>query len=94
MLTQGVTTEIVNADGADRSHQDQLERATQRGLAVNLGAQSASPASDSGDRRCRPARHLTIRPGCARSSRTVRQRCVGRLAGLDYKPAYFAQAKK
>jgi N-acyl-D-amino-acid deacylase len=40
MLTQGVTTEIVNADGAGPLDiAEQLDRAVARGLAVNLGAQ-------------------------------------------------------
>jgi N-acyl-D-aspartate/D-glutamate deacylase len=40
MLTQGVTTEIANADGAGPLDiADQLDRALARGLAVNLGAQ-------------------------------------------------------
>src|SRR5262249_23616123 len=39
MLTQGVTTEIVNADGAGPVDiGDQLTRAAERGLAVNVGA--------------------------------------------------------
>jgi hypothetical protein len=39
MLTQGVTTEILNADGSGPIDlDDQLARATARGLAVNVGA--------------------------------------------------------
>ena len=39
MLTQGVTTEIVNADGGGPLDlNDQLSKAATRGLAVNAGA--------------------------------------------------------
>jgi N-acyl-D-amino-acid deacylase len=39
MLTRGVTTEILNADGSGPIDlNDQLARATARGLAVNVGA--------------------------------------------------------
>ena len=97
MLTQGVTTEIVNADGGGPLDlNDQLSKAATRGLAVNagadigfnsiwqevVGAADRRPTSDDVER----MRHL-VSDGLAAGA-------WGISAGLDYKPAYFAQTEE
>jgi N-acyl-D-amino-acid deacylase len=93
MLTQGVTTEILNADGGGpldlRSQMDRLEAA---GLAVNVGGYVPfntiwSTVVGPADRRATAAeidrmRSLVV-DGLAAGG-------WGVSAGLDYKPAYFA----
>jgi N-acyl-D-amino-acid deacylase len=96
MLTQGVTTEIVNADGGGPLDLDaQLAGAAARGLAVNLGANIGFNSAWSevvglADRRPSP-------DDTARMQRLVTAGLAagawGVSAGLDYKPAYFAQTE-
>ena len=96
MLTQGVTTEIVNADGSGPLDLDaQLAGAAARGLAVNLGANIGFNSAWSevvglADRRPSP-------DDVARMQRLVTAGLAagawGVSAGLDYKPAYFAQTE-
>jgi N-acyl-D-amino-acid deacylase len=97
MLTQGVTTEIVNADGGGSTNlREQLATAAANGLAVNVGAYigfnaiwadvvgaaDRRPASDEIDR----MRALVVRG--------LEQGAWGVSAGLDYKPGYYAQVEE
>ena len=96
MLTQGVTTEIVNADGSGPLDLDaQLAGAAARGLAVNLGANIGFNSAWSevvglADRRPSPDEtaqmQRLVTAGLAAGA-------WGVSAGLDYKPAYFAQTE-
>jgi N-acyl-D-amino-acid deacylase len=94
MLTQGVTTEILNPDGGGPVNiGEQITRLQSGGLAVNVGAYigfnsvwsavvgpaDRRPASDEIEK----MREL-IREGLS-------QGAWGVSAGLDYKPAYFAR---
>ncbi|BCS34981.1 N-acyl-D-amino-acid deacylase [Luteitalea sp. TBR-22] len=94
MLTQGVTTEIVNADG--RGPLDitgQLAGLGAAGLAVNVGAQAGFNsiwASVMGESDRRPtaediARMRALLVACLQAG------AWGVSGGLDYKPAYFAR---
>ena len=93
MLTQGVTTEILNADGSGPLDLDaQLGAATARGLAVNIGANIGfnsvwTQVVGAADRRPTAAEVTRMRglltAGLAAGA-------WGVSAGLDYKPAYFA----
>jgi N-acyl-D-amino-acid deacylase len=97
MLTQGVTTEIVNADGSGPLDLGaQLADLTARGLAVNVGANIGfnsvwTEVVGQDDRRptadeiARMQRLITT--GLERGA-------WGVSAGLDYKPAYFAQTEE
>ncbi|HEX7137476.1 MAG TPA: amidohydrolase family protein, partial [Vicinamibacterales bacterium] len=97
MLTQGVTTEILNADGSGPLDiRSQLDGLAARGLAVNVGANIGlntvwASVVGSTDRRASPdeiARMRTlIVDGLVHGA-------WGVSAGLDYKPAYFAQAEE
>jgi N-acyl-D-amino-acid deacylase len=97
MLTQGVTTEIVNADGAGPIDlDDQLAKATARGLAVNAGADIGfnsvwAQVVGLGDRR-------PTADDIVRMRRLITDGLTagawGVSAGLDYKPAYFAQTEE
>jgi N-acyl-D-amino-acid deacylase len=97
MLTQGVTTEILNADGSGPIDlNDQFARATARGLAVNVGANIGfnsvwSRVVGLADRRATPEDVAQMRSlitdGLAAGA-------WGVSAGLDYKPAYFAQTEE
>ncbi len=97
MLTQGVTTEIVNADGAGPLDiADQLNRAAGRGLAVNLGAQIGfnsvwAQVIGAADRRATP-QDIDRMKGLLVDGLT--KGAWGVSAGLDYKPAYFAQGEE
>src|SRR4051812_35827493 len=97
MLTQGVTTEIVNADGAGPLDiAGQLERAVGRGLAVNLGAQVGfnsvwAQVIGAADRRATAQDIDRMRALIADG---LTSGAWGVSAGLDYKPAYFAQAEE
>lgn len=97
MLTQGVTTEILNADGAGPLNiAEQLSTAERRGLAVNIGANIGfnsvwSQVVGLADRR----------PGAADIERMrtlitdgLTAGAWGVSAGLDYKPAYFARGEE
>jgi N-acyl-D-amino-acid deacylase len=97
MLTQGVTTEILNADGSGPLDlREQLAGAAARGLAVNVGANIGfntvwTTVVGPADRR-------------ATADEIARMRTLlvdglvhgawGVSAGLDYKPAYYAQAEE
>jgi N-acyl-D-aspartate/D-glutamate deacylase len=97
MLTQGVTTEIANADGAGPLDiADQLDRALARGLAVNLGAQIGfnsvwTQVIGAADRRASTDDIARMR---ALIVEGLSKGAWGVSAGLDYKPAYFAQAEE
>ena len=96
MLTQGVTTEIVNADGSGPLDLDaQLGAAAARGLALNVGANigfNSAWAQVVG---------AADRPPTAAEVTRMRDLITAGLAagawgvsaGLDYKPAYFAQTE-
>jgi N-acyl-D-aspartate/D-glutamate deacylase len=96
MLTQGVTTEIVNADGGGPLDLDaQLADLVSRGLAVNAGANIGFNSAWSDvvgldDRR-------PTADEIARMQRLITAGLTagawGVSAGLDYKPAYFAQTE-
>jgi N-acyl-D-amino-acid deacylase len=97
MLTQGVTTEILNADGSGPIElNDQLIAATVRGLAINVGADIGfnsvwSHVVGLDDRRATAEDVAQMRSlitdGLAAGA-------WGVSAGLDYKPAYFAQTEE
>jgi N-acyl-D-amino-acid deacylase len=97
MLTQGVTTEIANADGAGPLDiADQLDRALARGLAVNLGTQIGfnsvwTQVIGAADRRASTDDIARMR---ALIVEGLSKGAWGVSAGLDYKPAYFAQAEE
>ena len=97
MLQQGVTTEIVNADGGGSIDLDsQLHRLRTAGLAVNVGANigfNAIWAEVVGptDRRPTPDEIERMR-GLVRQG--LEQGAWGVSAGLDYKPGYYATAEE
>lgn len=97
MLTQGVTTEILNADGrGPLDIKDQLARLASSGLAVNVGAQAGFNsiwASVMGPADRRPtaddiARMRALLTTCLEAG------AWGISGGLDYKPAYFARTEE
>ena len=97
MLTQGVTTEILNPDGGGSTDlAAQLARASANGLAVNIGgyigfnaiwAEIMGPA----DRRATPEDIARMRALVASG---LEHGAWGVSAGLDYKPAYYAQVEE
>ncbi len=96
MLTQGVTTEIVNADGAGPLDLDaQLADFARRGLAVNAGANIGFNSA------WREVVGLADRTPSAGDITRMQRLLVAGLsagawgvsAGLDYKPAYFARTE-
>lgn len=97
MLTQGVTTEIINADGGGSTDLDaQLHTLRTAGLAVNVGANIGFNAvwaevMGQADRRPTPD-EITKMQGLTR--RGLEQGAWGVSAGLDYKPAYYATAEE
>jgi N-acyl-D-aspartate/D-glutamate deacylase len=97
MLTQGVTTEILNADGGGPLDLgSQLDAASTRGLAVNVGANIGfnsiwSAVVGSVDRRATAAEIEQMRTLIVDG---LVHGAWGVSAGLDYKPAYFAQAEE
>jgi N-acyl-D-amino-acid deacylase len=94
MLTQGVTTEIINADGAGSIDiAKQLAGFSGGGSAVNLGAYIGfnsvwASVMGQGDRR--PSVD-EIRKMQALLTANLKQGAWGVSAGLDYKPGYFAR---
>jgi len=96
MLMQGVTTELLNADGSGPLDVNaQLTSAAERGLAVNVGAnigfnsvwtQVVGPS----DRRPTAAEVERMR-GLISAGLTAG--AWGVSAGLDYKPAYYAKTE-
>lgn len=97
MLTQGVTTEIINADGAGSLNiTKQLSDFSAAGLAVNLGAYigfNSVWASVVGqtDRRPTAAEIQRMRDLLTEN---LKQGAWGVSAGLDYKPGYFARTNE
>jgi N-acyl-D-aspartate/D-glutamate deacylase len=96
MLTQGVTTEIVNADGGGPLDLEaQLADLERRGLAVNAGANigfnSAWAEVVGLDDRRSTADEIARMQGLITAGLTAG--AWGVSAGLDYKPAYFARTE-
>lgn len=97
MLTQGVTTEIINADGAGSLNVGkQLGDFSAQGMAVNLGAYvgfNSAWASVVGqaDRRPDAAEIQKMRDLLTDN---LKQGAWGVSAGLDYKPGYFARREE
>jgi len=97
MLTQGVTTEILNPDGGGGVDlTQQLTRASAAGLALNIGAyigfnsawtQVMGPA----DRRASGDEIERMRAIVVKG---LESGAWGVSAGLDYKPAYYAQLEE
>jgi N-acyl-D-amino-acid deacylase len=94
MLTQGVTTEIVNADGSGAIDiTKQLADFSANGLAVNLGAYigfNSAWASVVGRTDRRPSAD-EIQKMRDLITANLKAGAWGVSAGLDYKPAYFAR---
>jgi N-acyl-D-aspartate/D-glutamate deacylase len=96
MLTQGVTTEIVNPDGGGPLDvAEQLARVTSAGLAVNVGAyvgfnSAWSKVVGTTNRRPTPGEVEQMRELLLRG---LQNGAWGVSSGLDYKPAYFAQVE-
>jgi N-acyl-D-amino-acid deacylase len=97
MLTQGVTTEIFNADGSGAVDlAQQLQRVAKPGLAVNLGGYIGFNAVwqtvvGTTDRRPTPEEIEKMR---GMISSGLDQGAWGVSAGLDYKPGYFAKTEE
>ena len=97
MLTQGVTTEILNADGSGPIDlNDQLTKATERGLAVNVGADIGfnsvwAQVVGLADRRATGEDIAYMRRLITEG---LTAGAWGVSAGLDYKPAYFARTEE
>jgi len=93
MLTQGVTTEIINADGGGPVDLGaQLAEAEAAGLALNIGTNVAfnsiwSSVNGPDDRRPSPEQIAEMR---ALVEAGLEQGAWGVAAGLDYKPTYYA----
>jgi N-acyl-D-amino-acid deacylase len=97
MLTQGVTTEIVNADGSGPLDiAQQMNALGQPGLAVNIGGYIGFNAAwqavvGNADRRPTPEEIQRMRVMIATG---LEQGAWGVSAGLDYKPGYFARTEE
>jgi N-acyl-D-amino-acid deacylase len=97
MLTQGVTTEIFNADGnGPLDVAGQMTRLSEPGLAVNIGGYIGFNAIwqqvvGSVDRRPTPDEIQRMRGMIAAG---LDQGGWGVSAGLDYKPGYFARTEE
>jgi N-acyl-D-amino-acid deacylase len=97
MLTQGVTTEIFNADGGGAVDvAAQLTRVSAPGLAVNLGGYIGfnviwQTVVGNADRRPAPEEIERMR---AMITAGLDQGAWGVSAGLDYKPGYFATTEE
>ncbi|MBP7339135.1 amidohydrolase family protein [Niveispirillum sp.] len=94
MLQQGVTTEIMNADGAGETDiRRQLDTYAAPGLAVNIGAQigfNAVWTEIVGRSDTRPSEGQIKTMGDMLVAQ-MRAGAWGVSSGLDYKPAYFAR---
>lgn len=94
MLTQGVTTEIVNSDGGGAIDiREQLHRLETAGLAVNVGAYAPfnsiwRTVVGEADRRPDAGEIARMRGTLVAA---LDAGAWGVSAGLDYKPAYFAR---
>ncbi len=97
MLAQGVTTEIINADGGGPTELDpQLHRLRIAGLAVNVGANigfNAIWAEVMGPADKRPST-ADVDKMRELVRRGLEQGAYGVSAGLDYKPGYYATAEE
>jgi N-acyl-D-aspartate/D-glutamate deacylase len=93
MLTQGVTTELLNPDGGGPEDvAQQLATASGSGLAVNIGAYvgfNRAWAAVVGNVDRRPTVEQIVRMRDILTS-NLEHGAWGVSAGLDYKPAYFA----
>jgi N-acyl-D-amino-acid deacylase len=93
MLTQGVTTELLNADGSGPLDiAQQLERLERAGLAVNVAASvgfNSVWSSVMGPSNRRPSA-ADIEQMRLLVVSNLERGAFGVSAGLDYKPAYFA----
>jgi N-acyl-D-aspartate/D-glutamate deacylase len=97
MLTQGVTLEIINADGSGPVDiSTQLTDIAGRGLAVNIGANAGfntawTTVVGAADRRPSAAEIAKMREILVSN---LEQGAWGVSAGLDYKPAYFSKSEE
>jgi N-acyl-D-amino-acid deacylase len=97
MLTQGVTTEIFNADGSGPiGIAAQMKTLSASGLAVNIGGYIGfnsiwQSVIGNADRRPDPSDIERMR---ARITAGLDQGAWGVSAGLDYKPGYFARTEE
>jgi N-acyl-D-amino-acid deacylase len=97
MLTQGVTTEIVNPDGGGFTDiAQQMTETARNGLAVNVGAYIGfnsvwSTVVGAADRRPSDEDVARMRSMIADG---LAHGAWGVSAGLDYKPAYYAQVEE
>ena len=97
MLSQGVTTEIINADGGGSTDiARQLDDFSAAGLAINLGAYAGfnsiwASVMGPADRRPTTADLEKMRELLVTN---LKEGAWGVSAGLDYKPAYFATAEE
>ncbi|MGV3479463.1 MAG: N-acyl-D-amino-acid deacylase family protein [Sphingobium sp.] len=97
MLTQGVTTEMINADGGGGSDiAKQLPDYASKGLAENIGAYTGFNAvwrDAMGDRDLRPtgAQIASMR---AALEKNLKAGAWGVSSGLDYRPAYYARPEE
>ena len=97
MLTQGVTLEILNADGGGPPDiAEQLSDIAASGLAVNIGANAGFNSAwaavvGASDRRPTADEIETMREMLVSN---LEKGAWGVSAGLDYKPAYFASTEE
>jgi N-acyl-D-aspartate/D-glutamate deacylase len=97
MLTQGVTTEILNPDGGGATDiTRQLGESARNGLAVNIGAYIGfnsvwAAVMGPADRRASPDDIERMRGLIVDG---LEHGAWGVSAGLDYKPAYYAQVEE
>ena len=97
MLTQGVTFELINADGSGPLDiEKQLQDIAGRGLAVNVGAYVGFNTAwmtvvGEADRRPTPNDVARMRDIITQN---LAAGAWGVSAGLDYKPAYYASAEE
>jgi N-acyl-D-aspartate/D-glutamate deacylase len=97
MLTQGVTFELLNADGGGRIDiAQQLQQAAADGLALNVGANigfNSAWTATVGEADRRPTAEEIARMREILTS-NLEAGAWGVSAGLDYKPAYYASAEE
>ncbi|WBX83533.1 N-acyl-D-amino-acid deacylase family protein [Sphingosinicella microcystinivorans] len=97
MLTQGVTTEIINADGGGGSDiAKQLPEMAANGLAENIGAYTGFNAvwrDAMGDRDLRPT-PKQIASMQAALEKNLKAGAWGVASGLDYRPSYYAKPEE
>ena len=97
MLTQGVTTEIFNADGnGPLDIAQQMNTLARPGLAVNIGGyigfnSAWQTVNGNADKRPTPTAIDQMRALIAKG---LEQGAWGVSAGLDYKPGYFARTEE